>query len=135
MAYNFETFVPFHLADPAGILFFGNVFSLAHQAYEQYIREKLHFSWPEWFQNSDWILPIKQTEAEFLHPLKAGFFCQIHPTIESISTSSLKFSFEFFQESMRCCLVKSVHVFCDRHSMKKIAIPSVIRQQLEINKF
>ena len=72
MSKNFEKeiSIPFHLTDPAGILFFGHIFSLYHEVYESFISS--FCPWESWFNNDQWIAPIRKTECEFLAPLFAG---------------------------------------------------------------
>ena len=43
--YQKEVFIPFHLADPAGKLFFGHIFILYHEVYEAFIQQILKEKW------------------------------------------------------------------------------------------
>ncbi len=129
-SYSFFCFIPFHLADPAGILFFGHVFSLFHQAFEQFVIDQLECSWNLWFQNPDWIVPIKQTEAHYLSPLRAGQECLIELSVSSLSSSSFTLTSSFHQQQQLCCVVKTIHVFCHRLNKQKIPIPSNLLFQL-----
>lgn len=123
-------FIPFHLADPAGILFFGHVFTLAHQALESFVVDRLQCPWPLWFQNPDWMVPIKAAEAQYFHPLKAGQECQIELVVTAISTTSFTLASSIQQQRL-CCMVKTVHVFCSKASHRKIEIPSSLLTQLQ----
>lgn len=127
--YSRQTFLPFHLADPAGILFFGHVFSLVHETYEHFVMTQLGYAWKEWFENPDWILPIKHAESEFMHSLRAGQECLIELTVDTVTTSSFTLATRLLQPDV-CCLVKTVHVFCDKLSKKKIPIPADILSRL-----
>lgn len=122
-SYCFPCFIPFHLADPAGILFFGNLFSLFHQAFEQFVIDQLECSWNFWFQNPDWIVPIKQTEAQYLSPLQVGQECLIDLSVTALSSSSFTLTASFHQQEQICCVAKTVHVFCNRSNKQKILIP------------
>lgn len=115
--------IPFHLADPAGILFFSHVFTLFHQAFEQFVLDQMQSPWPFWFQNPDWVVPIKHAEAQYFYPLQAGQHCQIELSVTSVSTSSFVMT-TFFHQIQLCSTVKTVHVFCDRLNKEKIAIPA-----------
>lgn len=116
-----ENFLSFDQGDPAGILFFGDVFSLAHQAFEQFIMHNV-CEWKEWFENQDWVVPIKQTEAVYFAPLFVGKNCKIEVEILSKGESSFTMRYCFFQGHL-CCEVKTVHVFCSRETYQKIPIP------------
>jgi acyl-CoA thioesterase FadM len=123
-------FIPFHLTDSAGILFFGHVFTLAHQAFEQFVIHQLECPWTFWFQNDDWKVPIKHSEAQYLHPLQAGKDCQIELMVTTLTTSSFTLNSTFYQQSL-CCIVKSVHVFCHSLTKQKIPIPPSIHPRLK----
>ena len=116
-----EIFLPFELGDPAGSLFFANVFTLSHQAFEKFIVQNV-CPWTDWFQNQEWIVPIKKTEAIYSHPLEVGKTCLVQLKFLNRTDHSFQFSCQFFQKEL-CCEVKTVHVFCDRKNKGKIKIP------------
>lgn len=126
---QYETFIPFHYADPAGIMFFAHAFSLAHLAYEHFVLEQLDLKWEEWFQNPKIKIPIKSTEATYIHPLYAGQVCTIHLTLLTIGKHSFSMHYNFNQKHL-CCSVKTVHVFWDTGSQQKMRIPDLIDEKL-----
>ena len=128
--YRYPYFIPFHLADPAGILFFGHVFTLVHQAFEHFVLHQLKYSWNEWFQHPEWIVPICHAEAQYRQPIRAGQECLIEIVVSDISHSSFTLTSTLYQSSL-CCSVKTVHVFCHRISQQKLAIPSQLRTLLQ----
>jgi 1,4-dihydroxy-2-naphthoyl-CoA hydrolase len=128
--WHYECLIPFQMADPAGILFFGNAFSLFHLAFEHFIQEKMECSWSFWFQNPDWIVPIKHAQANYIKPMAAGNKCQIDISVAAISTSSFTLASQLRQND-ECCIIETVHVFCSRATMQKMAIPSSLRVRLE----
>lgn len=129
--FDYEVFIPFYWSDPAGILFFGQSFSIAHLAFEQFVIHKLSMKWNEWFQNPAWIVPVKQAEAHFSIPLFAGKNCLVKLQIADIRTSSFTSFYHIFQDEKECCVVKTVHVFCDRQTKQKQDIPFPIKTLLE----
>jgi acyl-CoA thioesterase FadM len=126
MTFQYEIFISFHLVDAAGIVFFGHVFSLAHQAFESYLIYQLKLTWKEWFQHERWIVPIRHTEALYFHPLRVGHSCLIQVQIADIKESSFQLAYHFYQDHVKCCSVHTTHVFCDRSTQKKIPIPESI---------
>lgn len=48
----------FREADPAGIMFFGNVFAIAHDAFEEFI-VAAGYTYQEWFGQTDYLIPIR----------------------------------------------------------------------------
>lgn len=129
-SYRYPCFIPFHLADPAGILFFGHAFTLFHQAFESFVIHQLECPWSFWFQNPEWIVPIKHAEAQYSSPLRAGQECQMELSVASVSTSSFSLTTIFHQEQL-CCSTKTVHIFCNRLSKQKMAIPQNLLSNLQ----
>lgn len=131
MPFCYSPFLSFELADPAGVLFFGHVFTLAHQAYEQFVIQELEIPWDEWFSNPEWGVPIKHAEATYHAPLFAGKLCTIDVQVEEVKHSSFSLLYSMYQEEVLCCMVKTVHVFCDSHTKLKQSIPSPIEGKLK----
>jgi acyl-CoA thioesterase FadM len=123
-------FIPFHLTDAAGIVFFGHVFTLAHQVFEHFVIHQLECPWSFWFQNGEWVVPIKQSEAQYLQPLHAGKDCQIELIVTTLTTSSFTLNSTFYQQNL-CCIVKTVHVFCHPLTKQKTPIPPSINFRLK----
>lgn len=129
--YSYSCFVPFHLADPGGILFFGNVLTLVHQAFEHFVIDQLKYPWKEWFQNSEWIVPIRHAEVEYLQPIQSGQQCQIDMVMNSISHSSFTLNSTIYQNGV-CCIIKTVHVFCNRNTKEKMTIPVTLLNSFKL---
>lgn len=131
MTFGTTLFISFHQVDAAGVLFFGHAFTIAHQTFEQFITQQLQISWQDWFQNSNWIVPIIHTQASYRHPLTAGSNCQIKLEVTAIRHSSFQISYEFNQDCIPCCQIQTTHVFCDKKTKQKIDIPIQIREALD----
>lgn len=129
-SYHTTLFIPFHLSDQAGVVFFAHELTLFHMAYERFIEEKLSIPWQTWFQNEEWFVPLKHLHCDYLHPLFAGKECEVEISLISISSSSFTLSSTLSQNGIRCCHIESVHVFCQKSSSQKRAIPEFLNQKL-----
>ncbi len=114
--------IPFHLCDPAGILFYGNFFGLAHSTYELWITKEAG-SWDKWFSNGEWIAPIKSTHAEYFKPLPAGTMTNVEIILKSVTESSFTIVTEFTVGEVTHACIETVQVFCDKKSFTKISVP------------
>lgn len=128
--FEYELFVPFHLGDPAGIVFYGHVFAFTHQAYENFVTQKLGIVWDNWFKNERWIVPIVHTEASYKHIIYSGRNILIRLAIKEIKHSSFKIEFLIEQEGNICVHIETVHAFCLRLEKAKMEIPKEIRESL-----
>lgn len=126
-----QAFISFDLIDAAGVVFFGHLFTLSHHLFETGIVPLFNMSWKEWFNNGQWIAPIKHCEATYQKPLLGGQTYDILASVRHVGESSFSFAYNFSLNDEEHCTVTIVQVFCDRDLGKKIPIPSTIRQQLE----
>lgn len=131
MTYSFETFVPFHFADPAGILYFGQAFTMAHQAFEHFITDSLDIPWEEWFKNKEFIVPIRHAEVDYTSPILAGKNVSIEISISQLGKTSFTSLYHFFQEKKLACTVALVHVFVNKENKKPCSISCELKLKLE----
>lgn len=131
MAKTFKTqfALRFHEADPAGIMFFGNIFPLAHNAFEEFIQEA-GFAWQEWFSASEYIIPIRHAEADYLKPLVAGHEYTISVQVKAFGRSSFTMHYSFIQGSEVHAHVQMVHVVLGAKDKTPQPIPEKIRDRL-----
>lgn len=122
ITFNYTCPVSFHMADPAGILFFGNIFTLFHQAFEHFVVNRLECPWQDWFQNPEWFVPIKQADAQFFKPILAGKECRLELSVGPVSNSSFTMHSSVLQKEL-CSSLKTVHVFCSKQNKAKMVIP------------
>ena len=107
---------------------------MAHDAYEDFVLS-LGFSWPEWFDNKIWAVPIRQSSCEYFRPLFPGNDCHIEVLIDKIGETSLGLLYRFLVDEILCCEVRLTHAFVGfkppGEKVTKTPIPSEVRQRLE----
>lgn len=111
-------------------MWFGNIMSLTHDAFEDFI-VNCGFSWQEWFESKEYLIPIRHASIDFLTPFIPGQVYKITAGIESFSNSSFKLNFVYSQNERVHAQVKMVHTFLDAKSKKKVNIPSALKTKLE----
>ena len=125
----FETSKTIHFreADPAGIMFFANIYDFAHDAFEEFLIH-LGFEWNYWFSNSEFIIPLRSSYADYSAPLKAGKNYQIKVSIKQLGDSSFTVFYEFNDQNKTHATVELTHTFVNPAIMKKISMPEKVRQ-------
>ncbi|PIS10540.1 MAG: acyl-CoA thioesterase [Bdellovibrio sp. CG10_big_fil_rev_8_21_14_0_10_47_8] len=121
----------FRDADPAGILFFGHIFSLAHDAFEDFI-QAAGFTWDEWFRTDKYMVPIRHAESNYLKPFLPGQIYTVRASVAKISQSSFQMRYAFQQNQNAHAEVLMVHTFLDQKSKVKIPVPELVRQRLGV---
>lgn len=119
----------FRDADPAQIMYFGNLVSFAHDAFEDFI---VHagYEYREWFSPDLHIVPIRHAEADFLSPFRPGLTYEIDVTVAQIRETSFQMKYVFHREGKTHGQVKMVHAVLDPKTKSKMPLPSVMRERL-----
>ncbi len=125
--------INFYDCDPAGILFFGRVFELSHQAYESMVDS---FGLEEdYWNNPEYVVPILNAESHYHRPMKYGDIITIEIKVTNLKSSSFELSYIFLNADLeKCCEVKTVHVFVNRKTWKKNPMSEKISQGLSLYK-
>ncbi len=113
--------VPFDLCDPVGIMFYGSIHRLTHQALEVALPQ-IGITWQEWF-SSNLGAPVRKVECDYLKPMKGNEVYDIEVHFINPTDSSITVHYLVKKENILHCDVKVVKVFVDRHEMKKVAMP------------
>lgn len=131
MARIFETKkkILFREGDPAQIMYFGNLFSFAHDAFEEFI-VAAGYAWEDWFRKGDVIIPIRHTEGDFLAPFRPGHTYDVHVTVSQIRETSFEMKYVFGKEGKTHGVIKMVHSVIESKTMQKTPLPSLMRERL-----
>ena len=130
MKYTFKQRINFYDCDPAGIMFYGNVYRLCHSAYEKMIEESIPDE--EYWNNSLYIVPIIKSEASYHKPFLAGETAVVELQVTVLKSSSFELSYTCLNTKGEVCVkVKTVHVFVNKKSSEKIVMPGSISSALK----
>lgn len=132
MNQKFKTTVrlKFRETDPAGIMYFANIFSLAHDAFEEFI-VATGFTWKEWFEPKQFAVPIRHAESDYVKPLKGGDEYEILVSVLAFGNTSFTVRYEFMSSGSLHATVKTVHSMLDIKKFTKVQIPADYRTRLE----
>lgn len=118
MTFKYSTTVSFHDCDPAGIMFYGRAYFVAHSAYETMISS---FQLDEdYWNNSEYVVPIIKSEAAYRKPFKYGEIVKVDLIVNQLRSSSFELFYEMSNAAGELCIeVKTVHVVVDKVEWKK----------------
>ncbi|MCH8942594.1 MAG: acyl-CoA thioesterase [Bacteroidetes bacterium] len=127
---TFKTKINFFDCDPEGILFYGRIFQLCHEAYEAMI-ESFNLKDSYW-GNENFIVPIIHCEAKYRKPLLAGETTEIEITVTNLKNSSFELTYLCKNNKGEVTSnVRTVHVFVNRTDWKKTKISEEVKKGLE----
>lgn len=122
--------INFHECDPAGILFYANLFSISHSVYEEMINS-FNLKTNYW-SNDEFIVPIIKTDGAYFKPLKAGEIVSINLTVTLRKENSFELTYEWIDRAGELAAkARTVHVFVDKKRWVKIPIYNDIVKGLE----
>lgn len=127
--FRYQGQIRFHEADPAGWMFFGRAFELAHDCLEDFL-VFAGFEWAEWFKNSNFAMPIRKADADYRRPLAVGTKYEIECRVLNVGTSSVNFEFTFKSGLDICLVLNSTHVLMDLKTQKSVPWPENFRLKL-----
>lgn len=118
--------IPFDLCDPVGILFYGCIYGLVHQALEEALPQ-MGISWQEWF-SSDQGAPVRRVECDYYRPMRGNEVFDFEVHFKNPTDSSVTVHYVIKKEDVVHCEVKVLKVFVDRKTMTKIKMPEKYRK-------
>lgn len=119
----------FREADPAQIMYFGNLINFAHDTFEQFI-VAAGYKYKEWFSKNDYMIPIRHCEADFLAPLRPGETYQVEATVAQIRDTSFQMKYVFKSGDKVHGIVKMVHSVLASATLQKTPLPQIMRDRL-----
>ncbi len=128
MIFATKRFIHFNQCDPAGILFFGESFIIAHQIIEEFI-EAVGIGWNTWFEHDELVFPIRHSNCDYIRPLKTGEHVEFHLSIDTLSLSTVCFSLEAKSSKGLHFRVKTVHTRTEKKSFSKTEFPLNIKEK------
>jgi YbgC/YbaW family acyl-CoA thioester hydrolase len=122
--------INFYDCDPAGILFYARLFEINHSVYEQLI-DSLNLK-DDYWQSDIFVVPIIKTDGEYLKPVKTGNLISINLSVTHLKLNSFELTYEWFKSDGEIVAKsRTVHVFLDKKSWKKVHIPEEMKSGLQ----
>jgi len=122
--------VAFFDADPAGIMFFGNLFRHIHAVYEEFLG-CVH---PEidYFNHAELVFPIIHTEADYSVPFYLHEEMAVKISVSKLKTSSFEISYNIYGKNNKLkATAKTVHVCVQKVDMNKFKLPNELTDYLK----
>ncbi|MFL5246800.1 MAG: acyl-CoA thioesterase [Myxococcales bacterium] len=131
MAFEHRLRVRFHDTDPAGIVFFANIFVYCHDAFEEMLRA-VGLPLDELIRSREQILPLGHAEADFKKPFRHGKLVDVRIVVGKLSDRSMRLDYELRDDAgdlLATC--STVHVAVDPATGRSTALSPRLREALE----
>lgn len=129
--YTYDTSIKLHQTDAAGVLFFANYFTIAHDAYEAFL-ESISHPFSEIFAKKDYLLLIVHAEADYMQPLTVGEVVSVEIRVARMGRTSYSLAYSIKNGTGKAVgAVKTVHATVDGKTHRPIRLPDSLRSALE----
>lgn len=131
MSQKFKTQIriKFREADPAQIMYFANLFNLAHDVFEEFI-VAAGYNYQDWFSPLDHIIPLRHVEADYLAPFVPGQNYEVEAKVTHLGETSFKMAYKFEKSGKLHATVSMVHVVLNPQTKEKMRLPGLMKQRL-----
>jgi len=127
--YKYQTVIRLHLTDAAGVVYFANLFVLAHQCYESFLEQNT--SLVSIIEQKEFIIPIVHAEADYRMPLRLSEKVVIEMALIKMANNSFELGFTFVNElSQVTTEVKTTHAVSQQNTRKPMGIPKFLKTAL-----
>jgi YbgC/YbaW family acyl-CoA thioester hydrolase len=131
MAFEHKRRVRFQDTDPAGIVFFANIFVYCHEAFEEMLRDA-GLPLDAIIASREQVLPLAHAEADFKRPFRVGVLATVRASVASIGERSFRMQYEMFDEAgAHLASAATVHVAVDPASGRSAALSRRVCAALE----
>ncbi len=112
--------------DPYGVVYYSTYHRFAHQAVEDFLREKdIEPSW--FFRNEEFGMPVVASSGRFTRPVRYPAYLIAHVSVERVGRSSITFKIEFREDHTPVAELSLTFACIDRDWNKR-ELPEEIRK-------
>jgi 4-hydroxybenzoyl-CoA thioesterase len=134
MAFSTRITVNFGDTDPAGLVYFPNLFHYCHIAMERFFELVCDTRYSQLIEEQHLGFPTVKVDAEFNTPLRYGDVVEVELTVLNVRRKSMTLGYTMTNSSgVVCVKVRQTVVAMDLTVHESIVIPEAIRDRLSIN--
>jgi 1,4-dihydroxy-2-naphthoyl-CoA hydrolase len=133
MSFIYHRTVYFQDTDAAGVVYFANVLSICHEAYEASLAAS-DINLKDFFTNPSVAFPIVHANVDFFRPVFCGDKLQISLIPQEISVNKFEINYEIMVSEVVVAKAITRHVCIDVSSRNKQDLSGEIMQWLETNR-
>lgn len=127
--------VRFQDTDAAGVVYFANILSICHEAYEAWLAA-IGVNLREFFSGKTVAVPIVHAEATFLQPLFCGETYKIHLTPVLLTDSKFEIAYAVFpsgaaESAQPVSQATTVHICINPQTRSRSMLPSTLLHNLQ----
>lgn len=130
MSFKTRIKVRFGDADPAGLVYFVNIFHYLHIAMEEFFAERCGVSYQELMSGERLGFPTVNVQAEFFTPLVYGDEAEVEVYVSRVGDASVTFEYSVrrLSDGQLCARATNVQVAMNLDTRRAVPIPDKYRR-------
>lgn len=133
MPFTYNRTVRFSDTDAAGVVYFANVLSICHEAYEASL-EASSINIKDFFSNTSVAFPIVHADVDFFRPMFCGDKLVISLIPQKVGVDKFEIAYEVVVDDVMVAKAVSRHVSIEVSSRSKTELSGDIVKWLETNR-
>ena len=133
MPFVYSRTARFQDTDAAGVVYFANVLSMCHEAYEASLAAS-GIELQRFFSRTEIAVPIVHASVDFWKPMRCGDHLEIHLIPRLLNSNSFEIQYQIFpvgnaDKAISTALTR--HVCIDTATRSRVALPDFLSQWLQ----
>lgn len=133
MTFTYNRTIRFSDTDAAGVVYFANVLSICHEAYEASL-EASGINLKDFFSNSSVAFPIVHANVDFFRPMFCGDKLDVQLIPQNLGIDKFEIAYEILVNDVVFVKAITRHVCIDVSSKSKRQLTGEMMQWLETNR-
>jgi 1,4-dihydroxy-2-naphthoyl-CoA hydrolase len=131
MPFTYHRIIRFPDTDAAGVVYFANILSICHEAYEASLIDG-GIEAKTFFRGETFAVPIVHAEVDFHRPLYVGDQIKVQVLAQATSRDEFEVQYEIFSGTDDRPISRALtrHVCLDVKQRSRVFIPSMLKQWL-----
>lgn len=129
--FTYQRKIYFADTDAARVVYFANLLSICHEAYEEYLTN-LTVNLQDFFINNVMAIPIIHAEIDFLKPLFCGDLIIINLEGKLISNKVFEINYKINKDNILIATALTRHICINPQTRKTQKLPFILEDNLKI---
>jgi 1,4-dihydroxy-2-naphthoyl-CoA hydrolase len=130
MPYIYYRTIHFQETDAAGVVYFANVLSICHEAYEESL-SATGIEVRAFFGAAAIAVPITHAQVDFFRPLYCGDRIQLHLTPMLKTEAQFEITYDLYTDTVLCAQALTRHTCIETTHRQKTSLPPLLHQWLQ----
>lgn len=129
--FSYQRIIKFADTDAAGVVYFANLLSICHEAYEEYLSTSLELDLSKFFQDKLTAIPIIHAQIDFAQPLFCGDQISVLVSAQLVNDKMFEIGYEINKGIVTVANALTRHMCINPQTRKTQPLPRIFKENLK----